>query len=173
MIQSRPKLSGNKLIVKSFSFIFLCVILYMFSSVFGKLAFLLQLTAIICATYSLFLLIKYVIPDYLYTLENGKLTIHKLTKTQSVCVADINISDAICEALTTEQYKASTYAKKVNKVYKFIKNPDSSDIRYLLFTNVCENYAIIIEPDDIFCRALNKEIENHKNTSDEEHNEEF
>lgn len=174
MIQSRPKLSGNKLIIKSFTFIFLCVVLYMVSPVFRQFAFLAQLFGILCATYSLFLLIKYVIPDYLYTLDNGKFTVHKVTKTQSLCIVDIDVSDAVQLPLTYAEYKITEICKKVNKVYKFIKNPGSEQIKYMVFSDGYNCYAIAIEPDALFCEALRREIENSKNIYDsEEENEEF
>lgn len=174
MIQSRPKLRGKKLIIKSFSFIFLCVVLYMFSSAFHNFAFIAQIIAILSATYSLFILIKYVIPDYLYTIENGRLTVHKVTKSQSVCIADIDVADAVQKPICYNEYKSSDYRKKSTKLYKFVKNPDSDDIRYIVFSDGYSMYTVEIEPDNNFIEILCREIENSKNTHDsEEENEEF
>lgn len=168
MIQSRPKLCGNKLIKKSFTFIFLCVVAFMVSSAFGKYSFVLQFLGILSATYSLFILIKYVIPDYLYTIDGQRITIHKVTKSQSVCIADMDIADIVHLPFNEEEYKNSDIRKKVSKLYKYIKNPDSKQLKYVVFTDNKSYYTLVIEPDDNFFNELCNQIENYKYTGEDD-----
>lgn len=163
MIQSRPKLKGKKLIVISLMLIILTVLLFPTAQFAGTYAAVVQVCAIASAAASIFILIKYVIPDYLYTLENGHLTIHKVTKAQSICVADFEISTATTKLLTLDEYKRET---KQRKVFTFVKNPFCEDIRYLAFSPDGADITIQFEPDEFFRNELEHQLENINNEED-------
>lgn len=156
MIQSRPILKSKKLITVSLLLLILAVMLFPTASLTGKYAAIIQIFAIASSAASLFLLIKYVIPDYLYTLENGHFTIHKITKSQSVCIADINIESAKTTLLTSEEYKKLSRSLKI---YSYLKNPGDSEIRFIIFSLDGEEFAIQFEPDEYFRKAFSEAIE--------------
>lgn len=164
MIQYRPKLKNRKLIAISFLLLVLSVLIFPFASFSGRYASVVQILAIISVSASVFILIKYVIPDYLYTIENGHLTIHKVTKSQSVCVADIELSDAQSGVLTADEYKAQN---KPKKVYTYLKNPWSEDVRYISFSTGGQEYTIQLEADKRFEVELDNALKSIKNDEEE------
>lgn len=160
MFQSRPKLKSKKLIIVSLLLLCLSVLLFPIASLSGNFSAVIQICSIASAAISLFILIKYVIPDYLYTLEDGHLTIHKVTKAQSVCVADIELYYAKSELLTEKEFKTQ---KKSLQVKSFIKNPQDEDIRYIVFSISGEEIAIMFEPDELFRNEFSKALVSIKN----------
>lgn len=151
MIQCRPKMKSKSLIITSLLLILLSVALLSVSQFSGNFAALVQISAIASAAVSLFFLIKYVIPDYLYSLDNGHLTIHKITKSVSVCVADIELSSIKSFPMPYDEYKKQ---KTARKVYSFIKNPREPNLRYIVFEINAAEYALLFEPDRFFCGEL-------------------
>lgn len=158
MIQCRPKLKNKLLIITSLFLIVLSVLLFAVSQISGNFAAIIQISAIGAATASLFFLIKYVIPDYLYTLDNERLTVHKVTKAQSVCVVDIELNTVRTLPITGEEYKKQ---KAPRRLYSFIKNPGTPSLRYLIFELNGDEYALLLEPDELFCRELEKALSEH------------
>ena len=157
MIQSRPKLKSKKLIVISLLLLILAVLLFPVANFAGNFAVIIHIFAIASAAVSLFILIKYVIPDYLYTLEYGHFRIHKVTKSQSVCVADIELNTVTSKLMTEDEYKAQNRSAKI---FKYLKNPNDEDVRYFLFSIDGELLAIQFEPDERFINAFNNALEN-------------
>lgn len=164
MIQLRPKLKNKKLIAISLSLLILAVLLFPIASLAGKYASLVQIFAIASAAVSLFILIKYVVPDYLYTVENGHFIIHKITKSQSICVADIELSQAKTGLLTAQEYKS---LNKTRKVFTFLKNPFSEEVRYIVFSDGCDEYAVQFETDDFFENEFSKILNSIENDEEE------
>ncbi len=165
MIQSRPKLNGKGLIFKALAFLILAVAMLMFAPLFGKYAAISQLLGFIFATYSLYIIVKYVVTDYLYTLEDGHFTVHKVTKSQSVCVADVELEDFVA-VFRNDSKKSDNY--NAIKTYTFIKNPANKNLSTIVFRLSDENYALVFEPDDIFYNALENELSIIKNNEDED-----
>ncbi len=168
MIQSRPALKGKKLIYMPLGFLAVCVLFFPASQTAGKYAAFVQLFAIVCAAYSLFLLTKYVLPDYLYTIEEGHFTVHKINGKKSVCVADIELSDIKDKLLTANEYKKDDTARRV---HSFIKNPGDERLRYIICTFGTEECAILIEPDELFEKQMTVLIDEWKNRKHEEEDE--
>lgn len=168
MIQSRPALKGKKLIYLPLLFLLVCVLLFPASQAAGKYAAIIQLIAMICAAYSLFLLIKYVLPDYLYTIEDGHFTVHKINGKKSVCVADIELWDINDKLLTKEEYKKEVVARRL---HSFIKNPGDERLRYIICNFGTEECAIIIEPDELFEKQMVQQITEWKNRKTEDEDE--
>ncbi len=160
MFQSRPKLKSKKLIIISFLMLCLSVLLFPIASLTRNFSAVFQICAIASAAISLFILIKYVIPDYLYTVESGHFTVHKVTKAQSVCVADIELSYARSKLLTEKEFKTQ---KGSVQVKSFIKNPQDEDIRYIIFSINGEDIAIMFEPDELFRNEFTIALESIKN----------
>lgn len=165
MIQSRPKLKNKKLL--SFSFILLLagVIIFPLSQNAGFYTVLIQIISIALIAVSLFPIIKYVIPDYLYTLEGTRFSICKVTKAQSVCSIDVDLNNIKAALLSEQEYKNET---NIKRIYSFIKNPGDSSVKYLIFDIENEKYAIKFEPDNDFILALSKIIHNKHKTQNEE-----
>ena len=109
-------------------------------------------------------MIKYVVPDYLYTVENGHFIIHKITKSQSICVADIELSQAKTGLLTAQEYKS---LNKTRKVFTFLKNPFSEEVRYIVFSDGCDEYAVQFETDDFFENEFSKILNSIENDEEE------
>ena len=168
MIQSRPKLKGKKLIYTPFAFLAACVLLFPASAAAGKYAAFIQLFAVACAAYSLFLLIRYVLTDYLYTVEDGRFTVHKINGKKSVCVADIELCDMKCNLLTAEEYKKEDIALRL---YSFIKNPGDERLRYIICNFGTEECAVLIEPDEFFENQLIRQINEWKDRNSKEDEE--
>ncbi len=165
MIQSRPKLKGKKLIYMPIALLAACILLFPASQAAGKYAAFIQLAAVACAAYSLFVLIRYVLTDYLYTVEDGHFTVHKINGKKSVCVADIELSDMKSELFTTERYKKDDIARRI---YTFIKNPGDEKLRYIICNFGTEECALLIEPDEFFEAQLQNQINEWKKRKSEE-----
>ncbi|MBE6571789.1 MAG: hypothetical protein E7656_06045 [Ruminococcaceae bacterium] len=168
MIQSRPKLKGKKLIYTPLFLLIAAMLLFPASSVAGKYAAIVQLFAMCVAAYSLFILIKYVLSDYLYTIEDGHFTVHKINGKKSVCVADIELSDISGNLRTKEEYRKEDVARKL---YKFIKNPDDERLRYIVCNFGTEECAILFEPDEYFEKQMMSLVSEWKQRKFEEEDE--
>ncbi len=168
MIQSRPALKGKKLVYMPLGFLAACVLLFPASQAVGRYAAIIQLFALVCAAYSLFLLTKYVLPDYLYTIEDGHFTVHKINGKKSVCVADIELSDINRKLSTVDEYKKDDVARRV---HSFIKNPGDERLRYVICNFGTEECAILIEPDELFEKQMTALIDEWKNRKSEEEDE--
>ena len=168
MIQSRPKLKGKKLIYIPITLLAVCMLLFPASSAAGKYAAFIQLIAVACAAYSLFLLIRYVLTDYLYSVEDGHFTVHKINGKKSVCVADIELSDMRSELLTAEKYKKDDVARRI---HTFIKNPGDERLRYIICSFGTEECALLIEPDELFEKQMLNQINECKKRKSEEEDE--
>ena len=164
MKQSRPKLKDKKLVITALFLLIFAVIILPASQIAKNYAFAVQLIAILSAAASLFILIKYVLTDYLYTLENGHFTVHKVNGNKSICVADIELSDMISAVLTKEEYKKDDTARKV---HSFIKNPDGENLRYIICRFGTDECAILFEPDSLFENELTSQMNEYKNRQTE------
>lgn len=161
MIQSRPKAQGKRMTVKSLFFLIAAITAIMFAPAFGRFGAASQLAGFIFAAYSLFILIKYVITDYLYTLEDSHLTVHRITKSQSICVADVDLGDIVKLYCCADEKNCV----KKGKVFSFIKNPGSSDICVIIFSVAGSEYTLVFEPDTAFFDELKKEYQYIKNNN--------
>ena len=159
MIQARPALKGKKLIYMPIVYLAVCVVLFNASILAGRYASLVQLAAIGFAAYGIFLLTKYVIPDYLYTIEGGHFTVHKINGKKSLLVADVELCDMKKEFMSKEQFKAKDIG---GRVFYFIKNPDSTEIKYILCYFGTEECTLVIEIDERFENQLVSQIEEWK-----------
>lgn len=168
MIQSRPKLKGKKLIYTPLFLLIAAILLFPASSVAGKYAAIVQLFGMCTAAYSLFVLIKYVLSDYLYTIDDGHFTVHKINGKKSVCVADIELCDISGKIRTVEEYKKEDVARRL---YKFIKNPDDERLRYIVCNFGTEECAILFEPDEHFEKQMIQLISEWKQRKSEEEDE--
>ncbi len=163
MIQSRPKLKSKKTVNISLLLVIIAFIVFPLSSLTGKFTPLVQLGCIILVSISINMLLKYVVNDYLYTLDNDRITIHKITKSKSVCVADISLSDIDNQLFVESEFKAK-YPDFIKK-YTYIKNPGSDNVRYLVCHIDDMKYAVIIEPDEAMQNAVNSRLQQSKEES--------
>ena len=166
--QSRPEIKNKKITTLSFLLLILAVVLFSFApKSLLYITALLQFSAIVCATISLFMITKYVIYDYLYTLEDGNLTIHKINKSKSICVCDIALYNALHIPMFLDEYK--TYLKENGpcRIYSYIKNPGCKDLKYVPFEAHGERFTLLIEPEDKFLENLINEIQNKQFTEED------
>lgn len=172
MYQSRPQIKNKRITLLSLLLIVFAVMMFSLSPrVSLYLSPIMQFFAIISATVSLFILIKYVIYDYLYTFENNHLTVHRINKSKSICVCDVEIKNIIYPPMTIDEYKTYLKSHSASKVFSYIKNPGDENLRYLPIKVNGEKFTLLIEPDKDFILNLTHEIE--KNTIEEDYNENF
>lgn len=159
MKQSRPQLKSKKLIILPLILLAAAILIFPSAAKAGAFSPVVQLTAMLAAAFSLFLLIKYVVYDYLYTLDGGNLFVHKVSKNRSVCAAEIPLSQVDGLPLDRAAWRARRHTEKGPiKTYTFVKNPGDAATRYLIFRQDGTRYALAIEPDAAFLGALCDEI---------------
>ncbi len=171
MIQSRPKLKNNKIKYISLICAAISVILMYTAQLAGKYASILQTLSLCAISYGLYLITRHLVYDYLYTLDNGAFLIHKVTKSKSICVTDVDIKD-LSYPMSKEEYerKKDNFDKPV-KTFYFYKNYASDDLKYILWSEGDSTLLIIFEPDKDFAETMRSEIEKYKNETSEEKND--
>lgn len=140
------------------------VFAFAFAGLAGTGAFLIQALGLVSAAVGISMLIRYVLTDYLYAIENGHFAVRKINGKKSVWVADIPLTDVSDFPLTPEQYRRYCEENGKKRTFSFIKNLDSSDEYYLRCRLNGEEYVLRLELSEPFYKGLCKAIENAQNT---------
>ena len=162
MMQERPIIRNKKAAHLSLLLMIAAVLAFAFARFAGNGAFLVQALGILSAAVGISMLIRYVLTDYLYSIENGHFTVHKINGKKSVWVADIALSDFSSLPLTPKEFQKKTETDGKIRVFPFIKNLDAPDEYYLCCQNGGDEYALRLELTEPFLSALISEIEHAK-----------
>ena len=159
-MQEKPSIQNKKAVHLSFLLIVFSVFAFAMAKLAGPAAFLVQASAFLAAAVGISILIRYVLTDYLYTLEDRHFTIHKINGKKSVWVADITLSDILTTPMTPEQYRKylADTGKKM-RVCAYIKNMDSGHEYYLPCCLNGTDYALRLELTEPFLSALTEAIQ--------------
>lgn len=158
-MQERPTIQNKKAARLSLMLMIGAVLAFALANLAGGGAFIIQALGILSAAIGISLLIRYVLTDYVYSIENRHFTVHKINGKKSIWVADIAFSDFSSQPLKPEQFQKRTENSGKMRVFSFIKNMDSPDEYYLCCKSGDEEYALRVELTEPFLSALRDEIE--------------
>ena len=171
-LQEKVTLKNKKAARVSVLLMIFAVAAFAFAKAAGAGAFLLQAFGLLSAAVGISMLIRYVLTDYLYSLEDGHFSVRKINGKKSLLVADIPLCDITSPPLTPAQYQKRSSETGKMRVFSFIKNLDSPDERYLFCNIGSESYVLRLELTEAFRSALCEAIEKAREEKEREKTEE-
>ena len=158
-MQEKVTLKNKKAARVSALLMIFAVAAFAFAKAAGAGAFLLQALGLLSAAVGISMLIRYVLTDYLYSLEDGHFAVRKINGKKSLLVADIPLCDITSPPLTSAQYQKRSSETGKTRVFSFITNLDSPDECYLFCNVGGESYVLRLELTEAFRSALCEAIE--------------
>ena len=117
-----------------------------------------QLLVILLVTAILFIAVRYLLSEFVYTVSDGYLEVKKISSKIPVTMASVEISGD--DIIVKEKKDMSAY--QVTRKEKFNVSMGATELYWYVFTVNGEKQALVLECEDSFACYLQSLIENKK-----------
>lgn len=155
----RPKKDNKKCKILSVALLFLSAVSFFLSAYMSSFRAVGQMISVVFLLLFVQLSSKFLLTDYVYTLEEEKLFVSSKQGKRKKDLGYIPLSQSV-KLFTKKEWEKKKENITVSQRFSYCQNLFPADESYLLFSQEEKNVLLVFEPDETLLSLLKERIEN-------------